>query len=63
VIGIKSCVDAKNLDRYIICIKVIIVLFVIYRINELKDKLSKLNPRTKAGKAAQLELDNYQNKV
>jgi hypothetical protein len=37
--------------------------FVGYRINELKDKLSKLNPRTRRGKEAQLELNNYRNKV
>jgi hypothetical protein len=37
--------------------------FIGYRINELKDKLSKLNPRTRRGKEAQLELNNYENKV
>jgi hypothetical protein len=29
----------------------------------LEDKLSKVNPRTRRGKEAQLELNNYQNKV
>jgi hypothetical protein len=37
--------------------------FISYRINELEDKLSKLNPRTRRGKEAQLKLDTYQNKV
>jgi hypothetical protein len=37
--------------------------FIGYRINELKHKLSQLNPRTRRGKEAQLELDNYRNKV
>jgi hypothetical protein len=54
--GCEDCIHMYNLHQSY-------NRFIGYRINELKNKLSELNPRTKRGKEAQLELNNYQNKV
>jgi hypothetical protein len=54
--GCENCIQMYNLHQSY-------NRFIGYRINELKDKLNKLNPRTRNGKEAQLELNNYQNKV
>jgi hypothetical protein len=43
--GCKSCMQMYNLHQSYNC-------FIGYRINELEDKLSKLNPRTRRGKKA-----------
>jgi hypothetical protein len=54
--GCENCIQMYNLQSSY-------NRFIGYRINDLKDKLSRLNPRTRRGKEAKLELNNYQNKV
>jgi hypothetical protein len=54
--GCENCIQMYNLQSSY-------NRFIGYRIKELKDKLNKLNPRTRRMKEAQFELDNYQNKV
>jgi hypothetical protein len=54
--GCENCIQMYNLHSSY-------NRFIGYRIKDLEDKLSKLNPRTRNGKEAQLELNNYRNKV